>query len=257
MLVDAFSKEIAESKAGNYVFWHGRQWEWDFVADMYKHVHNLMVPENQRMPETYIPLRFGDGEWDGFCMNYALFGNSKREPSSSLSYVLRNHDYSYGAINKYSVQAFFKQFGLEPFFDIYKKDFSELQKLHKKANKRGYGSLLMISVRPDDMRYVFRAQEGSMGKRWQDIFCDGALTHNAKKIIDTLRTNPVAVQGGETDYIEFAMFLTKEYALDPRKGLRIFAFGATDAGKMADYTNKRDALFARIAADLKAAGVIQ
>lgn len=254
MLLSAFNKEIAEAKMGRYVFWHGRQWHWDFRADVYKHIHNLKSELQNRIGDDYVPLRFDDQEGDGFCMNYALFGNSRLRCSNTLSYVLQNADCSWNNKYKYSVQNIFKKFGIETHYLKYAFDFAELEKLHRDANSNNYGSLLLLSIEPKDLSNIYPAQAGSMGLDLKAILVDNTYTLDSKTIIDALRLNSIALY--DSDYIEFAMQLTNKYALNPKSGLRIYSFNAANQAKMLEYRMLRNSLFARIEADLKTQNII-
>ncbi|MCX5921747.1 MAG: hypothetical protein NTX86_00220 [Candidatus Dependentiae bacterium] len=252
MLGNAFKKEIEECHKGNYVFWHGRQWSWDFKSDMYKRLYNLTVTGNKRIGRDYVPLRFGDSEGDGFCLNYALFGNANDETSGTLSYVLRNHDYSWGKANYYTPEWMFARLNIaQRLYAKYAAEFERLEQLHKEANSNGYGSLLLISVSKDDIHHIYPAWRGSMGRSKKDIRVDGFYTYDVPAIVNALRTKPTSIQDNESDLIEFGMCLTNDYALDHQKGPRIFSFNAADQNKMNQYCQACDALFARIARDIR------
>jgi len=261
MLWDAFIQEVEEYKKGNYVFWHGRKWGWEFRSDIYKQLHNVTAKPTDRIDDTYIPLRFGDSYGEGFCLNYALFGNTTDETSGSLSFVLRNHDYNYGKKNnnmsKYTVQYMFGVFGLSHLYEKYRDDFIKLENIHTAANSNGYGALLVLSVKPQDIHHIYPAWAGSWGLKKREIYIDGTWpsygnTTDTKKIIEALRNNPASLQHGQTDLIEFAMKLNSDYALNHKKGPRIFSFNAASSDKMKEYNQLRDAIFARLAKDIAA-----
>jgi hypothetical protein len=249
MLWHAFTKESSEAQQNRYIFFHGRQWTWDFISDIYKRLYNLTA--KIQMPADYIPLRFGDSEGDSLCMNYALFGNASDESSSTVSYVLRNHDYSNGQAAAYSTDKLFTQFGLYELYTKYQSQLIEIEKLHTEANPENYGSLLLLSVADQDIHRVFPADRGTMGKGICAVEIDGVLTSDTKKIIQALRTKPSFIKKGESDRIEFGMLLTRDYALDAQKGLRIFKFHAADQEKYQKYCKKCDALFAQISVDVQ------
>ena len=79
----------------------------------------------------------------------------------------------------------------------------------------------------------------------------GEKTLEPKKILAELKAG-ILPEGGDT--IEYVLPLTKEYALDPEKGPRIYAMNACDPAKYKEYTDFRDQLFAKIKADMNKNG---
>lgn len=235
----AIAKEREELTKGNNVFYHGRQWEYDFWADMDKSTYNLKNPNN---PLTDIRLRFDDSE-GALCLNYALFANATREPSNTASYVIRNHDYS-SAIKNFTIENFFKRFDLAPFYNHYKNDFEKLKKMHASCNN--HGSLLMISVPDKHLDIVYPALEGSMGYTMQARKVNEGLSSDIREIVNTLKTDPTKIQNGNSDYIEFALRITPEL----KDKVRIYPMSQADPTKYKEYTDYRDQLFAKIKTDI-------
>lgn len=235
----AIAKEREELAKGNHVFYHGRQWEYDFWADMDKATYNLKHPNN---PLQDIRLRFDESE-GALCLNYALFANATREPSNTASYVIRNHDYS-AALRNFSIEKFFNRFNLTPLYTRYHNEFDTLKKMHAACNN--HGSLLMISVPDKHLDIVYPALEGSMGYKLQARKVKDQLSSDIREIVNTLKTDPVHIQDGNSDYIEFALRITPEL----KDKVRIYPMSQADPVKYKEYTDYRDQLFAKIKTDI-------
>lgn len=253
LLVDLHNKEVEETAQGNYVFYHGRKWAWDFLADMYKHLHNLCAQANNNMRD-YVPLRFDGTQGGAFCMNYAIFGNSTKYSdgygSSSISYLLRNHDYSYGAYDQFTMQSMFARFNLQSLYLRYSQELEALKQLHASINPHEFGSLLMLVVAEKDLGHIYPAQRMTKGMQALPVQINGSAVTDMKKIVTTLKNNPALLDEGKADNIQVAMHVTYDYLLDIKNGPRMYAFNAIVPEQWQRYTKTRDRLFARIRADL-------
>jgi hypothetical protein len=241
MFKRALAKERQELAKGNHVFYHGRKWEYDFWADMDKMTYNLTHPDK---PLTDIRLRFDDSD-GALCLNYALFANATRKPSNTASYVVNNHDFS-SALSRFNLGQFFQRFGQESHFNRYKKEFEKLREMHTACNK--HGSLLMLSVPDKHLNdIVYSAEEGSMGRTQKARVVHGVPTTDMHTIINALKTDPSAIQHGNSDYIEFALRITPQL----KDKVRIYPMSQADPAKYKEYTDYRDQLFAQIKTDIE------
>lgn len=251
MLVDAHKKELEELQKGNHVFYHGSQWQWDFIRRIDRFGYNLKAKPGEQLDENFMRFRFDGSETDGLCMNYALFGNANDDTSGTASYVLRNHDYSTPERMKaFATERLLERHGLGHLYQSYKNEFDELEKLHRQSNPDNVGSLIVLSVPDKDIEHVFPAPAGYMGRRVKPIIINGRSTSNIKAILHALKTNPSSIQHGESDLIEFAMRLNKDYSLNPRSSLRMYSYGAVDKSVWAEYMRREKALYAKIERDL-------
>lgn len=247
MLLDAHRKELEEMQKGNHVFYHGSQWQWDFIRRMDKFGYNLMARPQDRLDEHYARFRFDDSDTDGLCMNYALFGNANDDTSGTASYVLRNHDYSTAErMRAFATERLLERHNLGHIYHRYKNEFDVLEQLHKEANPGNIGSLIVLSIPDKDVHHVFPAPSAGMGRKVRPIMVNGKYTTDIRTILHALTTNPQSIQHGESDLIEFAMRLNKDYTLNPKSSLRMFSFGAVDKNKWNEYKRRESELFARL-----------
>lgn len=229
----ARTKEREELSKGNYVFYHGRQWGWDFIADVYKHAYNITKKDTDQVRDDFVFLRFDDSKrrsWNGdpLYMNAALFGNSQNSGSCTAQYVMGGYDMSGGFQNNFTPNTILTSFALEKYYAQYHNDFNHLKKLHTDANPQKYGSLLVVSIPANEVNKV------------QNTSRSGSA-HGTKYLLDSRTIK---------DHYEFTLPLDKDYALDPKKGPRIYSMNACDPAKYKEYTDYRDQLFAKIKSDM-------
>lgn len=256
LLLQAFHQEIEECKKGRYVFWHGRDYGWDYCAYVYKQLYNLKFCPKHRADIDYIFLRFDDSKTqftgvfthDALYMNGSLFGNSKDLGSSSMYYILNNCDNADGLQHsKFTTEYLFSRFSLGQMYTKYKDDFKKLQQLHRDANLSKIGNLLLISLDEEHSNLVYSAGGYAYEKIPMDVG-NGQKTTSAKEIIHALKENRLA----DADGVQYVLPLTKEYALNPKEGLKIYSFNAVDPVAYKKFQDFGDQLFANIAKDLKA-----
>jgi len=253
MFLAAFTKEVQEFKKGNYVFWHGRNYAWDYCAYLYKQFYNLDKVLAHKVGNDYTFLRFDDStsRWgavsvpDALYMNAYLFGNVNCWGHSTIQLVLSNDDFSKKLIDTFTAQYICAQFSYEKYYQKYKADFEKLEQLHQEASQE-IGNLLMICIDEKNINRVYSAGD------WADekvpiTLSNGQSTTEVKKIIDDLRTGKLT----DFDHLQCVLPLTKDYALDPKKSPRIYSFNATDPAKQKEFEAFGTQLFAKIAADIK------
>jgi hypothetical protein len=253
----AYDKEYEEICKGNYVFYHGRRWDWDFVSDLYKFAYNLGQPKERRIGDDYVFLRFDQESSSRFnrsnpvvdplFLNASIFGNAKNLGSCSFAYLFSNHDCSDKVIEKFSPEFVFSQFKLETSYLKYKKELEHLKELHKQANPEDNGNLLGVVIKPKDLDKVYLAS-GSAGKRSARQI-NGNQLYAMDQIMKEYSKFETILEN--SDQMEFVLPLDKEFALDPYKGPRIYRHNPVDPQKWQEYVNFRDQLFAKIAADIE------
>ena len=191
--------------------------------------------------------RFGSKKGDALYMNAYLFGNIGCSSNSTLHLLLSDYDYSNKLFHTFTAEYLCKQLKLETYFHLYKAEFKKLKELHKAAGIQGIGNLLMISVDPTQVYRVYSA--GAYADQKVLIrLSNGSETAEVKKIIDDLRTGKLK----NFDHLQCVLPLTKDYALDPKKGPRIYSFTACDPVKRKAFEDFGAQLFAKIAADIAA-----
>jgi len=262
MILTAFTKEVQEHKKGNYVFWHGRKYVWDYCSYIYKQLYNLTVPLTDKVGDDYTFLRFDDSKSffadapyisrllfnspsDALYMNAYLFGN-RTGGTSSLSLVVKNYDFSSPDLqNTFTAEYMCTQFKLEKYYKKYAEDFKKLKTLHMAANISKLGNLLMIVVDEKNVERVYSA--GWQANQTVPIpLSDGTNTSNAKKIIADLSTGTLT----KFDHLEYVLPITKDYVLNPKKGPRIYSFNGADSVKYKEFQDFGAQLFAKIASDI-------
>lgn len=252
MLLAAFTKEVHEYKKGNYVFWHGRKYAWDYCAYVYKQLYNLSKSSVHKVGDDYTFLRFDESNsrWggqvitDALYMNAYLFGNVDIWGHSTIQLMLSNDDWSANKIDTFTARYLCSQFNYEKYYEKYKTDFEKLKKLHEDAYQ-GVGNLLMICIDAQHIDRVYSAADVADFKV-PITLSDGATTTEVKKIIDDLRTGKLK----DFDHLQCVLPLTKDYALDPKKGPRIYSFNATDPIKQKEFEDFGKQLFGKIAAQI-------
>lgn len=286
MLLNALKKEIEEHKKGNYTFWHARNYSWDYCAYVYKQLHNITQPFGNKVSEDYTFLRFDNSKthWSGcngeenitiveklynkFCysdswyrflhsmfkdtsidalyMNLFLFGNVECYGNSTIQLLLNDDDNSFNKVDTFTSEYICSQFELESYYTKYESDFKKLKQLHNDANTSGVGNLLMISVDKKNVDHIYSSGPHANQRAAININ-NGQSTAEIKKIIQSVETKQIT----EFDHPIAVLPLTKDYALDPQKGPRIYSFNATDPAKRQEFEDFGTKLFAKIEADLK------
>jgi len=249
----ALTKEREELAKGNHVFYHGRGWEWDFIADLYKEMHNLKTPA-MKVGNDYTFLTFDDSKrayGKALFLNMSLFGNSYITKNSTAHLILKNADWSRGRYKEFTTQKLAAQFKLDKYYPIYQEEFTKLELLHQQANPTKIGSLLMVVVDDKNVNTIYPVIELANFKQVAAL-STGEVTLETRKIIAELKAGKLP-EGG--DFLEYALPLDKDYALDPQKGPRIYALNASDPVKYKEYTDYRNQLFAKIKADIDKDGV--
>lgn len=253
----AIAKEREELAKGNHVFYHGRQWQWDFVADIYKGLYNATRNSDEAVANNYTFLRFdasrsvyANGANDGLFLNAPLFGNTKWWGNSTAQLILKSYDWSRGKSAQYTPATFFKQFNIDSHYTKYKTELAILESLHQKANPNNLGSLLVVSIDDKHIDKVYSAQT-YVGHKKPITLSTGESTLDTKRILSELKAGKLP-NGG--DSIEYILPLDKDYALNPKEGPRIYSLNACDPVKYKEYIDYRDQLFAKIKADIDKAG---
>ena len=149
-----YAQEKIEDANGHYVFFHGRQWKWNYFSDIYKQLWNLT--KNDQVGENFQFLRFGKAGGfvtglDILFMNSAIFGNISSYGSNTASFWLDNIDWSKNIF--FNTEYLFKQFNLENIYKKYEKEFKQLQELHAQASEKG--EILLISVARKDLNNIY------------------------------------------------------------------------------------------------------
>ena len=232
------------------VFYHGRRWEWDYVADVYKGLHNATHPADKTVGNDYTFLRFDNSSGDfgnALFLNVPLFGNTKWWGNSTAQLILKSYDWSNGKHHDFAPEKLFAQFKQASHYSAYKDDFKQLELLHQKANPSKIGSLLMVVVDDKNVNTVYPVQTYAH-KKSPVTLSTGEKTLETRKIIADLKAGKLP-EGG--DSLEYVLPLNKDYALDPQKGPRIHALNACDPAKYKEYTDYRDQLFAKIKKDME------
>lgn len=258
----AFTKELEEHKKGNYVFWHGRRYEWDYCAYLYKNIYNLTAKKDAQVDDSYTFLRFDNstGSYidyivdfnncnritDGLFLCSSLFGCSDLDHwgQSAIQLVLKNRDWSENKIAKFSSEYILSRFNLKHYYTKYAADFTKLEQLHKAANALNFGNLLMIVTDDENINRIYSSHDYANCKC--EIEIGNENTSAAKRIIEGIKTNSLK----DSDHLQYVLPLTKDYALNPQVGPRIYSFNATDPVKRKEFEDFGAALFAKIAADL-------
>lgn len=237
MFLQAYAKQKEEQAHNKYLFYHARMAVWDFFSDLKKCAYNI-AHQDKEVGDDYVFLRFGKGKSDythatkgadALWMNAALYGNISRRGSCTASLVLHGHDMSYGPARLgISPKTIFTEQGLQKYYPNCAQELTKLQQLHHEAHDNGVGNLLGISIPEHALERICIPQIESRKLQAELI--------KNKQIDDTY---------------EFVLPLTADYALDPKKGPRMYSFNATDQEKYAEYAHYRDQLFAKLARDVQ------
>jgi hypothetical protein len=259
MLLQAYDKELQEFKKGNYVFWHGRMYHWDYVAYIFKNFYNLRMSEQNQVGDDYTFLRFddsvsscsgtclnGDKNHDGLFLNHALLGMLYNLGNSSMSMFLNNTCGGRDFSDRFTEQTMSEQFGLGDYYLKYKAEFAKLKALHVAANTLHTGNMLMVVVDKDNIDCVYPVAPTSDIKVSVRLN-NGQYTQSAKEIIQELKAGTLPF----SDNIMYALPLSHDYALNPRKGLKMYSFNSCDPEKRKEFEDFGKNLFERIDQDIK------
>lgn len=265
-LIDSVcERERIETKKGNYIFFHGRRWKWDLLADIFKKLweikNNKKVCANfqflrfenepQTLKDVEIEKRKGallgrenneTGFADRLFMNHALFGYVGNRWRCSFRYMLDNFDKSSVHI---SIRDIFKHFNFESLYTKYEKKFEQLHNLHKRSSN--YGSLLLISCTPEQVDKSVLPVHCKSGQR-KAIIVQGQETYDPKKIVQALKINPCAVKN--CNKVKYGLILTHDCALAPNNGPKIYSFHAADEKLFKKYKKLKEKIFEAIAKDV-------
>jgi len=253
MFKDALVKEQEEATKGNYTFYHARKPEWDFISDLYKLVHNATCPADQHVGESYTFLRFDDskssyagaGNVDALFLNGPLFGNAQKYDDSSAQLALQNLNWDGNKYKTFTPEYILASFKQEKLYTQYKDEINNLKDLHEKAHCHNVGNLLMIVLDEQNIDRVYPVSMYADKKKLISLK-DGQETTETKKVVQAYKLGNLV----ESDRIEFVLPLTKDYALDPHKGLVVHSFRATDPIAWKEYETARDQLSAKIRTDI-------
>lgn len=269
-----------------YVFFHGQRWKWHFAADIFKKLWELKY--NEKIGDDFQFLRFiakngssvsseqnkrikalrGEDNYSRrdervienyapaprFFMNHALFGNSKRQLASSFHYFTHNYDRSRDR-NSISVKKLFDALDLSMFYRKYEKRFDELKILHQRA--KTYGNMLLLSFSPEQMKKTVIS--ANWNGNIKPVYINGSSCKDTKKIIDVLESKDdnlyvstdLFCQSSDSDGLEFCCLLTRDCALDPQNGPRIYSFNTPKKKKYEEYEKLRDEIFGKLESDMR------
>lgn len=260
-------KEHEEKEKGRYVFFHAQQWHLTLYADIFKKLWEMVYQERvsdyqflRFTPKPNIPLleqesltrsammktgRTNRNRSHLLFMNHALFGNINNPGSCSYDYFLSNSNVNAPEI---SIQELFSVFNIETLYKKYQKKFEILNKLHYKANEHGFGNFLLISCTQEQIQStVFAAQPGGYKR---SVKVSKHETNDVTTILNALQSNPQTLDN--SDRIEYCMVLTRDLALDPQKGPRIYSFSEANTAIMNVYYTLLDSLFEDITKEYRA-----
>lgn len=247
---ELFEAEQREHAKGNYVFYHGQQWERHYDADIYKQLWNIQ--HNQSIQDDFTFFRFNqqheapDLRKDSLFLNHSIFGNTLNPGSCSTYYFLNN--FNIYKTNMFRSQGILQQCNMAHYYEKYKNDFMKLEQMHKDASKT-YGNFMLLSIPGDKLHYVKPAESITGKTVVLPVTIGTQTTTDTKTIIDALIKNPQDIIG--LDPLIYVLPLTTEFALDPKKGLHVYSFNAADPKKLKEYEQARDTLFEKIKKDFE------
>lgn len=263
VIFSATQKEKEEAEKGNYVFYHGRKWDWDFISDLYKLAYNLKAAKDQQVGEDYVFLRFDEQsksyyastnakKIDPLFLNAAIFGNPTAWNNSAIQLVARHHDWSSNSSSQFTPQYIMNRFALDRHYEKYKEEFDTLKKLHAQANPKAHGSFLSVVIQPKDIGRIFRGDvDGNPIGMKAQINGTRFFTSDIKEILKNYTQYPENDLIRDKYAMDFILPLDKAYALDPYKGPRIYRHNPVDQEKWQEYITYRDQLFAKITANIE------
>lgn len=265
-LVQIHQKEEEEIKKGNFVFYHGRDQNKKFQGEMFKELWKLKYSEH--VPDDFIffryylkenqPAKINNIRSDCLFMNHALFGNSHESTYACTisQYWLKNISILNDSNETFSTENLFKLFGYHKLFDKYQKEFANLETSHKATSQ--YGEIILIAI-PEIIERKLDAidlvRPIGPGGHNVTVKYDGTLiTHDTKKILNVLKNDPKKItlddRPNSSNYFEWALQLTKKFALDPQSGIKMYSFYLADEKKLAEYNQLKTALFEKIKKDI-------
>jgi hypothetical protein len=150
----------------------------------------------------------------------------------------------------------FRQFNLENYYNKYKADFDQLERLHNKATVNG--NLLLLSFTPSQAsRWTF-APEVPIRSDFPFGYTHKTFTRDIPTAIQSIKNKAASKNISYYDepsgeiinnwYV--TMPITKEI-LDPKTGPRVYSFNTADPDIMAQYEKKKHDLFDKIKADIE------
>jgi len=264
LIQQVFQKALAAQKKATshneYIFFHARRWEWNFISDIYKHVYNMAKVD--QAGDDFVFLRFDDSKSpkpyvkDVLFLNCSLFGNSMYAALNSTLLFMQNHDWSKNNLhNKFSTEWIFSFFNLLTYFNRYKTEFNKLKELHQHANEYNCGELLALVIKPKDIEHVHLTAYTQFPPHYFfqpidahpiEVIINGEPTKDINRIMNFLKNKRPF-----PDLTEFVLSLDKDYALNPLHGPKIYSFHAANPKKWRQYEKLRDEIFAKIKADIQ------
>jgi hypothetical protein len=254
------------------IFYHGRRWQYAFLADIYGLLYSstsgkklqdfifvhLDDPATGKVSEKFMQseqdrrerlVKEGNifshdtkGHPVGIAsrqsllfLNKFLFGNLGRLGSNSMDYIVSNHNV--GNIS-FSIAEIFSMFGLFNIYQQYADALSKLKEEHDELTQ--YGELLQILIPKDTVdKTVYYTTSGGPRKEYQ--LSDGTKTTDTKTILKDIDEHPV-------DVAEFVGIVTNDKygLLNPDSGVKIYSRNVVDPQKMALFREKEKQLFDRI-----------
>lgn len=259
-ILSIYAQEKVEHDNGNYVFYHGRAWTWNFFSDIYKQLWNIIKKDS--INDNFQFLRFGihaqkneHSNYDLLFMNSAIFGNLSNLGSCSFIYWLNNVDQSVRKNLPNILEQIFKAFNLKYILDKYQNDLKNLKEIHEQVTPKG--EILMISLPSEGLSFV---QPIDACGGIKPVKIKNQKSINTQEILDAIKNNPNEVQ--DIDQIEWGLSLGEfndeknsyksfEYPNDPDLGPKIYSFYLGDEDEMQKYRNLRDEIFEKIKNDIK------
>lgn len=255
-LLNIYKKEKEEQSKGNYTFFHGRNKDIKFASDIYKELWQIV--KGKKIGEDFTFIRFApldkvtSARRDQLFMNHALFGNVHEQTLASTvsQYWLKNYSIYKGSPenNPFNLLNIFKIFNLEKYYSAYKTELDQLKSLHDNLSK--YGEILLISIPNNKINFVKPVLPGGSDAQ---VSINNKLSSNSQEILDALMQNPRSVEitnnpvdKKTSDYLEWALPLTTEYALDPFKGPKFYSFYIMNEANKKEYEKLKQELFYKI-----------
>lgn len=248
-----YNQEIIEHEKGNYVLYHARNWQWNFLADIYKQLWQIINKQNCNTNFQF--LRFGMSPQyrkniydDIVYTNCALFSNLTSLSSCSIHYWYNNFDYSKEKI--LYISEIFISFKLNNIFNKYESELNELLELHKAITV--HGEILLISIAKDKLENVITIDTAvTINDRWklkpEDIL--DTLQSGMHMFLRSLDNAELGLILGS--YNQLCNYIPNPYTNDPVNGPDIFSFSLIDDERLQEYTILRDEIFSKIKTDIE------
>jgi hypothetical protein len=242
-LVDEVVAFESQHEKDNYMFEHGKRWDYKLPEMVYRHfyqiAHNVTVPNDFMFTHTkkhlYSPQQkaaeleqetalhkqvinepaniAGEVRNRRLFMNTGLLGNVDSPGSNSLYYVLKNYNQADARV---SVKSIFEQFGLEA---LYEKHEAKCESLEKKAQALSeWGQLLVLGI-PKEKISNLATYLCITGRGKRPVTVGEKETYDAKEILDARLEDPAL----EDNRINWVAAMTDNGLLDPRCGVKIKA----------------------------------